>query len=522
MAYPTKLKDMREEYKKKEEYLNTYIGEPIPQMEFYRDLFPEGSFRQDATKSNDGMANGVFRYQTSEIDYKIALERLSEQNQQAKQDGDEKKMYEISVKMLDLDEKFNAGFFAKRGKPITSGKFYPQIVHDDLSEIKISSKSRKAIMAPIGYFGTSNRNRYAHSLFSIVIDLDEVTVENLSDLLYQIEKDILPKPTYIVNSGRGFHLYYHLEKPIPCYTHLQSQITDFKNALCRKIWNKYTSSKEKKDNQPFGQGYRMVGTASKLGSKYKVTAYRYGDRTTIEELYGYLGEIEKRDVPLPNLEKYQSTMTLEEAKEKYPRWYETKVLGKKSKFNRVPWDFNRGVYDSWLERIKGGAFDGNRYNCIKVLFATAFKCGIPFEEVSNDAYSLLSFLDGCTRSETNHFTEQDIKDASETYHENYRNLSIKSIEEMTKIQLPRNKRNPRYNKEGETQQETHLKLARGKRDILDPDGNWRNKDGRPKKKEIIRQYLQENPDANNSQIAQALNISRTTVVKWVSEIKKEH
>lgn len=39
----------------------------------------------------------------------------------------------------------------------------------------------------------------------------------LRDTLHQMNKDIIPKATFVVNSGTGLHLYYVLTEPIPMY-----------------------------------------------------------------------------------------------------------------------------------------------------------------------------------------------------------------------------------------------------------------------------------------------------------------
>ena len=45
--------------------------------------------------------------------------------------------------------------------------------------------------------------------------------------------------------------------------------------------------------------------------------------------------------------------------------------------------------------------------------------------------------------------------------------------------------------------------------------NWRDGNGRKPKKYLVRDYAAAHPDENHSQIARALGISRTTVIKWL-------
>ena len=53
------------------------------------------------------------------------------------------------------------------------------------------------------------------------------------------------------------------------------------------------------------------------------------------------------------------------------------------------------------------------------------------------------------------------------------------------------------------------------REIDHPNGSWRNKDGAPTKADLVRDYALAHPDANHSEIARALGISRPTVIKWL-------
>ena len=53
-----------------------------------------------------------------------------------------------------------------------------------------------------------------------------------------------------------------------------------------QIWNRYTSTIKEPQVQGILQGFRVVGSGSKLGREYPVTAYRLGGRVTLEEAAG--------------------------------------------------------------------------------------------------------------------------------------------------------------------------------------------------------------------------------------------
>ena len=71
---------------------------------------------------------------------------------------------------------------------------------------------------------------------------------------------VIPKATYVVNSGYGLHLYYLFDDPVPLYPKIQRQLKEMKYELARHIWNKYTSTIQDVQQQGIAQGFRMVGS----------------------------------------------------------------------------------------------------------------------------------------------------------------------------------------------------------------------------------------------------------------------
>ena len=210
---------------------------------------------------------------------------------------------------------------------------------------------------------------------------------------------------------------------------------------------------------------------------------------------------------------------MEEAKVKYPEWYQKVIVeGDKSRqkwdiAGKVHGDNPLALYDWWLDQVRSGAFDGNRYNCIATLMTYGVKCDVPKEKVLNDALELVPWLNTLTETPNNAFTEQDVYDACTYFDDCYATYSIKAIEARTKIQIPRNKRN------GQKQSE-HLEEARAIRDIrMRRQGrDWRDGNGRPvgsgTAQQKVAAYRAEHPEASVTEVARALGISRTTAYKW--------
>lgn len=478
----------KELFVKKNAFLREYFEEVSP-LDFYRELFPEGSLGVagdlDTRKPNMIVAT-CYRKTPEEIDAINAKEK------------EERQAYE---------EKRERGEEPPRPKRYRRTVVHNRLVFDDFGELPELLANEDELMEwviipPVAFSGKQRTKKNGYHAWGIAVDLDGVEMPQLEDLLFQIENDVVPEPTFIVNSGHGMHLYYCFEDPVPLYPYLEKQLKTLKDAMVECIWNAYTStiSTEKRQYQSVVQGYRAVGSCSKLGKGYKVTAFRIGRKRTLQYLMDWATESDRVDY------NEFTHVTLDEAAKLWPEWYEHRVfLGE----SRRPFKFkHRGVYNSWLRRMALGAYDGNRYHCIAVLFSIAFRTeGMTFDEVLHDALDLVPRLNRLTKDPTNEFTEEDVLFASSYYSSQFQSLGLKSVYKMTKIYIEPAKRNKRARAE-------HLKRARKLQEADYPNGEWRYKGGAPKAKDKVHEYRFEHPDASVTEVARALGISRTTVYKW--------
>ena len=380
-----------------------------------------------------------------------------------------------------------------------------RLVFDDLQTITNELGNENVILSPIGYFGRSRRNENAKYLYAMTFDLDGQDLAQLKDTLHQMNSGFIPKATYIVLSGHGSHLYYVFEEPIKLNQHIVRELNKLKTGLTKQIWNSYTSLVAPQF-QPIAQGFRMVGSASKLGRLYPVRAFRVGEKTTIKNL------VECFPKGLKEWDEYRTdinnaiTTPIEVAKELWGDWYHRRIeLGQKP--NR--WYVKRALYDWWLKRLQREIKVGHRYFAIMTLGIYAVKCNIPFEELEKDAYSLLAPYDEITEDEGNHFTEDDIKMALKVYHDGAVNYPRDLIGKFAGIPMPVNKRNYR------TQAE-HMKVISAIRDVVKP--NWREGNGRPKgsgtKENIIKKWREKHLEGKKIDCHRDTGLSRMTIDKW--------
>lgn len=438
-------------YQEKNQHLGTFLEE-VTAREFYRDLWPDGSFER-AGCQDDRLPNGL---------------------------------------ALDI-----------RGK----GRAHHRIITDGLEQLEDLLQADFVITAPVSYFGQRRSGENARFLYALAFDLDGVGMQQLRDVLHQMKNDILPKATYIVNSGHGLHLYYFLKAPVPMLPHIQASFKELKYALTRQIWNRYTSFRKDVEVQGILQGFRMVGSPSKLGREYPVRAFRYGDHIDLDYLIEFVPETSgERKVIFDAL---KSTCSMEEAKVKWPDWYQRRVIEGQPKGR---WVVKRDLYDWWLRRLRTEIKVGHRFYAIMTLAIYAIKCGIPEEELREDAYSLLDDYDAMSETEDNRFTQDDIETALTAFQESYITFPRDDIVKYSGLQMTPNKRNGRKQKQ-------HMKVISAIRDVLHEDGSWRNKTGRPKgsgtKEDQVRALREAHPDASISELAQISGLSRTTLYKYL-------
>lgn len=398
----------------------------------------------------------------------------------------------------------------KEKKEDGKNKIMRHTITDDLEKInEMIQRDNFCLMSPISYIGKSRNSDNARVLYALTIDLDGLiisedgTPNGIINLFHQIEnKARIPLPTYIVSSGTGLHLYYVFKKPILLYKNVVEQLQKYKHRLTDIIWQGFITKLE--DNIQFEslfQGFRVVGTITKRGTRAR--AFLTGEKVDFDYMNGFVDEDEQvTDI------NYKSKLSLAAAKEKYPEWYEKRIVKKQAPNT---WHCNRAVYDWWKDKILKGGKVGHRYYCLMCLSVYARKCGIDEKELEKDAFLLMDFLDDMSETDDNRFTEGDVLDSLQAFQDKYITFPIDAISRLTDIRIDKNKRNYRP-------QNIHLARARAVQMIDFPNREWINKDGRPKgsgtKKNIISAWREQHPDGTKAECNRDTKIDPKTIRKW--------
>lgn len=407
----------------------------------------------------------------------------------------------------------------KNGKPkykgqrttVTQGQF-------ELYDL-IDRSENFCMVSALSYAGRRRTNENARYLYALVIEIDDIKPETgISELIYswQRKNHTMPQPTYIVCSGNGLHLYFVFERPVPLYAHIFEQFSAAKTHLTRQFWNSYvTTAHEKVQYESVNQAFRCVGSMGKKGSRCAM-AFQTGEKITIE----YLNKLLPAELRIDVI--YKSKLSLEAAKERYPEWYQKRIVEKK---DRGHWVRHPGIYYNWIEKVRSGAVVGRRYNCLENMCSLAAQCEIAPEQVEKDCRELAEYLETLTIEEKNHFTEYDVICALKTYHERGESAYRRRIEYVankTGIPLKPNDRNKRKRKDhlhaeywiNEKGRRT-VNPCRQNRELALQDMRDNGEiPGRPTAEATVREWQQLHPDGTPKECMADTGISKNTVYKW--------
>ncbi len=472
-------------YNVRSKLLDEYY-QPLTPLKFYRQLFPKGWLE----KKGEQKKTGVTAIMT--VIPQTAVKYTEEEQKQLEEEGR------------------------------TKSKAFNRLITDDLEEIgKYRGLNYFSLISPVSYYGRSHSGKNARWLHALTFDIDDVSEQNMGYFLRFVEEiNLLPRPTMIVNSGGGLHLYYVFDNPIPMLPQYKAALNDFKAALTRQIWTKWTSSNKNVQVHGITQGYRVVGTRTKLGYEriknedgsekrveYRVKAWLSGKPVSLDYLNSFVLDEEKIDLSKVKTSK----ITLEQARKKYPQWYEKVIINGEKAWGT--WTCSKNLYRWWVKRILADGKVGNRYNCLRLLSAFALKCGVDAQTLWHDNQEIYKKFCAMTRPDDPNFLT--LEEAAKAFHQFFNpefiRVSIKSINKLTGFNIEKNRRN------GNTREE-HLAMCRFKRDLKrkDPDG-WRNKDGAPTKKEIVTRWRLQNENGLKGTKKQCMTdtgLSLPTIRKW--------
>ncbi len=116
-------------------------------------------------------------------------------------------------------------------RPSGKGRTRQWVIDDSLKMLDKVIGDRFGLIPPISFYGKSHTKENAHELFAVVVDVDYVGKQQLKNLLKQFGNGVQLRPTYLVSSGKGVHLYYFLQEPVQLYRNREEVLAELKKPL---------------------------------------------------------------------------------------------------------------------------------------------------------------------------------------------------------------------------------------------------------------------------------------------------
>lgn len=387
-------------------------------------------------------------------------------------------------------------------------------------------------LSPCLFYCNWRRKKLLNYVSAFVLDIDRLRPLHLQRFFKLFDESRLLKPTFIANSGSGVHFYYLLDEMLP----IDSVDNEVNNLIADEIYKKLyddVKNKEKwKDAQRhwIGQDYRVVNSKTKFNQRSQI--FKIGEIYTIEQL------VEHYDISIDTDKRYASKSMIKYAsniakdlkieppdfsnssetgafirknkdaayqvREQRRKQRKEKEKNRKKAFsNPTTW------YKNTLNYMKEHTTAGYRFSSMKALAAIANIEKVPRNDFVNDIKELAAYW-AVYDWKGDNFNQNNVE-AIIRYYDNAEKYtpSSETLEEWLGYSFRRvgSKRN------GRTQAD-HLGRARAVQNFDDPEGLWRNKEGRPDKALIVKQWREAHPEGKKMDCERDTGLSRHTILKW--------
>ncbi|MCD8287987.1 MAG: hypothetical protein LUC18_04005, partial [Porphyromonadaceae bacterium] len=238
----TKLDTMHTEFKKKNEILSDYVIDMVGAIDVDDDLTMMGSLRNTP---RDVFYADLFQF-CEDVNAKTGhIDRF---------DPDKDKIMTV------FGEK------SYKALPIETA-------------LELSEGKDNAYCCSVTFYDNYKRDQYIEWVFAFVVDVDNVKPSYLNVILKNLV-NISMMPTYIVNSGRGLHLYYVLKEPLRLYPEIRPRAMELHKELNKAMTPFFTP-----DVHSLGQAYRIVGSNTKIGEV--ATSFKVGPKYDVVDIANF-------------------------------------------------------------------------------------------------------------------------------------------------------------------------------------------------------------------------------------------
>ena len=394
---------------------------------------------------------------------------------------------------------------------VTAESGYREMDVDELMEYQASRDD--VYVVPASFINGYNAGSACKDVYALVVDIDRVHPETLKVVIENGNLgNMTPMPTYIVNSGRGVHFYYVFLEPVPHYYCNRPILKEMYRTLCG-ITQKNIAAKT--DWHAITQPFRIPGSMTRLGQT--VTGWKSGEKWPVWRLADRLNvdhealDLQRR--PLVSQREYQVEKERRRERAAASTGQPKKRLHMRDWVSSLSGNF--AFYEGCLKRCYEETPEGTRFRSMCALTVVARKCDYPKEQLEQDLIQLAAHYNATGK----HMKSSEARKALKMYNEKALKTRSKTLEVWFGWEFRRSAQERREKLKARGRERTKAeawKIARSTRDILYPDGAWRNTNGAGTKEQLIKDWRAAHPDGKPKDCIQDTGISKNTVYKWWS------
>ena len=380
------------------------------------------------------------------------------------------------------------------------------LVLRDFSSLDLFVESSYFVVISLcSYVGKRKDIRKAVSCHAIAIDIDYLDYKTLHNVLILCNThQYCPKPTFLVLSGGGCHLYWIFKEPIWLNQNNIKTLNAIKKSLISVFWNSKTTGNRAIQQNTIFQSFRAVDTRVKFSSSIFTKAFDIGGdevEPSDFEKCAFLMKFAKKQ-GYDNFTIKQRVPFCELSPETQERLSNPKPKERKSQPNEQNIARIQKRYYWWLEKIKTEPpLVGCRYYRCLALSAFAKKSYISKQQLESDLLSLVPIFD-------NHFepfTQNDALNALKAYDDfkGLGKLTRQHISELTNIEIAKKQKS---------------KNSRSENMIL---VNFRKKRQLAKVRDLAQQYFLTTSEPNRFDFEKITGLKKSSYYNFRKEFLNE-
>lgn len=404
-----------------------------------------------------------------------------------------------------------------------NGKHPRALTVEYLSNIEKEVRNSVRYLTHSTFIGKSHAYKNARLCYGFTIDLDGIKyIDYVDNLFKQIEKEKIPKPTTIVYSGNGLHLYYKFDNPVCFGGKRPLQLKQLLAGLYDIIWQPFKTtfcSRQQMKVLALTQSYRAIGSLTKFGADTRGFKVIGNDSVSLTYLNKFVKEEYKLGKSeIEHLETYKETHQSSQKNEKKDGSIcVASSLKEKKELNKEKLTNHKFFLTAVDHFFKTKYLVGQRYFALLAMGSVMKKCRFTDEMIKEWLSIFYNYLgDNSTYESWDKQVKEDVLKATLKYGHN---LKKETLNEYLMSNFQSNQKRNNLSRKEHLSKLRELNTGKKRK-----KGLKRNSSPRGKQKDSIITKLSKfnnNNQLTHEEIAKKFNCSVSLVKKHLKKGTKE-